>query len=101
MWADAVVQWPDYSVEGASGSIESMILVYSYFGGVYVKADDRRSEGRPVYVEQNKYDRTPFDETGFGDVLDPIVPAEIKYCGGRWIFTHKFIRKSARQEASI
>ena len=101
VWADALVQWPDYSVEGVPGSIDTMVLVYSYFDGVYVKADGRGSEGRPVYVEQNKYDHAPYDEMGFGTVRDPIVPAEFKYCGGRWIFTHKFIRKSASEEASV
>jgi hypothetical protein len=100
IWTDAVVQWPDYSVAHTPGSIETMILVYSYFNGVYAKADGQVSQGRPIYVEQNKYDRKPFTETGWLDKFDHIVPAEIKYCGGHWIFTHKFIRKSLRQEAS-
>ena len=100
IWTDAVVQWPDNSVEHIPGSIEEMILVYSYFNGVYAKADGQVSQGRPIYVEQNKHDREPFTETGFDNVRDQKIPLEIKYCGGHWIFTHKFIRKSSSQEAS-
>ena len=66
---------------------------------VYAKDDSRTSEGRPIYVEQSKSDLTPFDSEAtlhptYNFTMDPIMPAEIKYCDGHWIFTHEYIRKS-------
>ena len=92
IWTDAIVQWPEDSV------VQVMILVYSYFNGVYMKADGQVSQRWPIYVEQNKYDQKPFTETGFDIGHDQIVPAEIKYCGGHWIFTHKFNQKLRQLE---
>jgi len=60
------------------------------------------SEQRPIYVEQTKSDRTPFDTEvpKFNTSVfpyfeqDPIKPAEFRYCGGRWMLVHDYIKKS-------
>ena len=79
---------------------EEMFLVYSYFNGQYAFQGET-NEGRPVYVEQkkiggrNSFDLDPSPVGGPSNVsVDPIVPAEIRYCNGRWIFTHRDLRKS-------
>ena len=100
VWRDAIVKWPH-------GTYEELVLVYSSFNGVYAKDDGRTHEGRPVYVEQKKFDRTPFDAkapsydpySGTEINIDPIKPAEIKYCGGRWVLTHDYIVKSKKEKA--
>jgi len=98
VWEKAYVQWPESSSMFTPGSIEERVLVYSFFNGVYAKSN-RFSEGRPIYVEQNKSDRTPFDASApfdpvvHGD-MDPIMPAEFRFCDGSWIFFHEYISKS-------
>lgn len=107
VWREAVFKWPDDSVNYPAGLYEEMILVYSYFNGVYAKDDSRTYEGRPVYIEQNKFDRTPFDAkaplydpySGTESNIDAIKPAEIRYCGGHWILTHDYIVKSKKGKA--
>ncbi|KAL7483355.1 hypothetical protein ACHAW6_009005 [Cyclotella cf. meneghiniana] len=66
------------------------MLVYSFFNGVYQQKGTQ--DGRPVYIEQNKFDNTPYHDK---------VPAEIKYCKKlqAWVFTHKDIRKSTSDES--
>ena len=83
-----------------------MMLLYSWFNGVYVIDGSRTNEGRPIYVEQKKTDGTPFDGNSpvhkvYNVTINRITPAEIKYCGGHWIFTHEYISKSRVQEVSI
>ena len=76
--------WQDSIVLNATGGIERMDLIYSYFNGVYVK--NGTWDGRPLYTEQNKYDDTAFQvKTG----------AMIKYCDSEraWVFMHPYIRK--------
>lgn len=76
---------------------------------MFEKEEGRVHEGRPVYVEMKKSDRTPFDATApdydpydiGSPKVDRIVPAEIKYCNGRWVFSHPYIRKSRRDLVSI
>ena len=83
------MQWPEDFTKYQWGPIEEKILIYSYFSGVYVKHSSRTHEGRPIYVEQKKTDRSqpsPFDtDAPFNSISnydeDPVVPAEIKYCG--------------------
>ena len=60
------------------------------------------SEGRPIYIEQNKHDLTGFDKTApVVDISvppyvqpDPVKPAEFRYCRGRWMLVHDDIRKT-------
>lgn len=110
MWKDAIVQWPSFSRQYPPRSIEEMVLVYSYFSGSFEKDPGRTHEGRPVYVEMKKSsDRTPFDDLtpqynpydpGSIVHIDSIMPATIKYCGGHWIFTHDYIRKTMKDTVS-
>lgn len=87
------------------GTEQDLVLVYSYFNGVYVKDESRTSEGRPVYVEMKKTDWTSFDlespvnPYGYQERL--IKPAEIKYCNGHWIFSHDHIEKSNNKNKVI
>jgi len=78
VWEDSVVQVP-------GKDIEKMVLIYPYFNGHY-NQDGSSHDGRPVYVEQNKFDGTEFSTK---------VPAQIKYCKSirAWVFTHEYIRK--------
>ncbi len=62
--------WEDAIILTAEGNIESSVLVFSYFNGVYKKSDEMHNR-RPVYVEQSKFDGTHYNTT---------IPAEIKYC---------------------
>ena len=76
--------WQNSIVLNATGGIDRMDLIYSYFNGVYVK--NGTFDGRPLYTEQNKYDDTQFKvKTG----------AMIKYCESEraWVFMHPYIRK--------
>lgn len=90
--------WDEARVKRPDGTEQDLVLVYSYFNGVYVKDESRTSEGRPVYVEMKKTDWTSFDlespvnPYGYQERL--IKPAEIKYCNGHWIFSHDHIEKS-------
>mmetsp|Transcript_8257 Transcript_8257/g.17580 ORF Transcript_8257/g.17580 Transcript_8257/m.17580 type:complete len:512 (+) Transcript_8257:1-1536(+) len=83
IWEDAIILTPE-------GKIENSVLVFSYFDGVYKKSGEMHNR-RPVYVEQNKFDGTPFNTT---------IPAEIKYCESEqaWVFMHKNIRKSRKKD---
>jgi len=66
-------------------------------------------KGRPVYIEQKKSDRSPFDKATPNynpyhpgrNTIDSIKPAEIKFCGGRWVFSHEYIRKSKKDKVRI
>ena len=82
---------------------EHEVLVYSYFNGIYVQGGT--NQGRPIYIEQQKSGGTPFDTMAPFDApwgpIDPIVPAKIMYCRGRWIFTHDFIRKSNSKKVTF
>ena len=107
MWEEAYVKWPEDSVQLGlvPGTVKEMMLVYSWFNGVYVIDGSRTNEGRPIYVEQKKTDGTPFDGDSpfsktFNTPMNRIVPAEIKYCDGHWVFTHEYISKSRAEEVS-
>ncbi|KAL7533329.1 hypothetical protein ACHAXR_009453 [Thalassiosira sp. AJA248-18] len=110
VWQDSIVQRPSYSKQYPPGWVEEMVLAYSYFDGVYVKDPSRSHEGRPVYIEQKKSDRTAFDITtplynpyspGGSNNIDTIMPAEIKYCGGYWTFSHDYILKSRKEKVKF
>jgi len=91
-----------------NGRKKKMTLVYAHFTGEYEMDDDHISftEGRPVYVERNKVSGSPYKSTGptlpqeWPLVSEDFIiePAEIRYCGKRWIFTHKQILKSNMHE---
>jgi len=105
VWEEAYVKWPEDSVQLGlvPGTVKEMMLVYSWFNGVYVIDGSRTNEGRPIYVEQKKTDGTPFDGDSpfsktFNTPMNRIVPAEIKYCDGHWVFTHEYISKSRVEE---
>lgn len=67
------------------GKEDRMVLVYSYFNGLYEKVG--MHDRRPLYRERRKSDGGPF-QTKIG--------AEIKYCESEnaWVFTHEMIRKT-------
>ncbi|KAL7461130.1 hypothetical protein ACHAXS_001558, partial [Conticribra weissflogii] len=44
--------WEKAVVKQVDGSLKQMVLVYSFFNGVYVASSNLTSGGRPVYVEQ-------------------------------------------------
>jgi hypothetical protein len=103
VWQEAYVVHPANSVQHPPGTIEVRNLVFSNFNGVY-KMDEtgRTSEGRPIYVEQSKADglsqfdtSVPTFDTSFQPYtqMDPIKPAEIIYCNGRWLLVHDYIIK--------
>lgn len=105
IWPKAIVMWPQDSLQYPPELVERMVLAYDYFDGVYVKDGSRTMNGRPVYIEMKKSDRTPFDSVapkmnpyhvdGSQEyAIDPIKPATIKYCEGRWILSHEYIMKS-------
>mmetsp|Transcript_37962 Transcript_37962/g.79512 ORF Transcript_37962/g.79512 Transcript_37962/m.79512 type:complete len:496 (+) Transcript_37962:298-1785(+) len=85
VWADALKLSPE-------GGYNEVTLAFSTFNGVYENV--RLEQGRPVYQEMKKFDRTPFD--------DWVIPAEIKYSKklGAWIFNHPGIVKKATQDES-
>ena len=78
--------WDDAIVTNSTGGEERMTLMFAYFNGVYVKNGTR--DGRPVYVEQNKYLSEPYKKK---------IPAQIRYCKSEraWVFMHSNIRKSS------
>ena len=83
--------WQDAIVFNATGWVERLDLIYSYFSGVYVL--NGTSSGRPVYTEQNKFDQTPYKEkTG----------AVIKYCHseGAWVLMHDHVRRDLNTDNS-
>ena len=107
MWEEAYVKWPEDSVQPGKepGTVREMMLLYTWFNGVYVIDGSRTNEGRPIYVEQKKTDGTPFDGNSplnkdYNMTINRITPAEIKYCDGHWVFTHEHISKSRVQEVS-
>ncbi len=65
--------WEKAVVKQVDGSLKQMVLVYSFFNGVYVASSNLTSGGRPVYVEQRKSNKTPYN-------VNKVVPAQIKYC---------------------
>ena len=74
---------PSWLQTSPPGEVEQWTLVYSYFNGVYEMTDIQN--GRPIYTERRKFDRTPFEQK---------VPAVIKYCNeGYWVFTHEDISR--------
>jgi len=111
IWRDAIVEWPESSSQHPGLIDDSMVLVYGYFNGEYAKDPHRTHGGRPVYIEQKKSDRSPFDETSplynpyhsyeGSPGLDVVKPTEIKYCGGRWVFSHEYIKKSPRNKVDV
>ncbi|KAL7533728.1 hypothetical protein ACHAXR_006358 [Thalassiosira sp. AJA248-18] len=109
VWQDAIVQWPSHSNQYPPGLTKEMVLAYSYFDGVYVKDPSRSNGGRPIYIEQKKSNRAAFDETTpvydpyhpGNSSIDRIMPAEIKYCGGHWMFSHDYIRKSRKDKVNL
>ena len=92
LWENGVVRLP-------GGGYEEMILNYPYFNGVY------RQEGshdrRPVYVEQNKFDGTPFDTEAPLPELQVKLGAKFMYCESlkAWVFTHEYVRKSKHDDS--
>ena len=111
VWQEAYVVHPANSVQYPPGKIEVKNLVFSNFNGVY-KMDEtgRTSEGRPIYVEQSKADSlSPFDTlvpTFDTSVMpyeqkDPIKPAEIIYCNGRWLLVHEYIIKHEKVSGNV
>ncbi|KAL7548821.1 hypothetical protein ACHAWF_012095 [Thalassiosira exigua] len=89
IWARAWVKipsWlPEYLQTSPVGEYEPWTLVYSYFNGVFEK-EDELLDGRPVYKERRKSDRSPFEQK---------VPAAIRYCADikAWVFTHESISR--------
>ena len=75
----------DGAIVKVNGISESRTLLYSSFNGVYKK--DRKHDGYPRYVEQNKENGEPFTLT---------IGAVIIYCRDleSWVFTHQDIYKS-------
>lgn len=106
IYRDAIIKWPDSSVQYAPGSFDKMVLAYSYFNGVYMKDLNKTNDGRPIYFELKKSDRTPFDDQGpsYNPYnlgwwrFDAVRPAQFMYCDGRWIFTHPYVFKSRNEE---
>jgi len=94
VWEKSLVQMP-------GEEMKEMALVYPYFNGIY-NQDGTSNDGRPVYVEQNKFDGTSFDtaspDTGNMSVK---IPAKIQYCKSirAWVFLHEYIRKSTRDDS--
>ena len=112
IWRKAIVMWPQDSLQYPPGLVERMVLAYDYFDGVYVKDGSRTVNGRPVYIEMKKSDRTSFDSVapkmnpyhvdGSQEyAIDPVKPATIKYCEGRWILSHDYILKSIDETVSM
>ncbi len=93
LWEDGIVNWPDGRYE------EGMILNYPYFNGVYRQVDERRDR-RPVYVEQKKFDGTPFDLESPAEGFTVKLGAKFMYCKSlkAWVFTHEYIRKSKHDD---
>lgn len=95
VWEESIVQFP------GGGGTEEMVLIYPYFNGVY-NQDGTGHDGRPVYVEQNKFDSAPFDTTSPDPEGIPVkIPARIQYCKSirAWAFLHENIRKSTRDDS--
>jgi hypothetical protein len=93
VWEEAIVKLPD-------GGYKEMILNYPYFNGVY-RQDGSRHDRRPVYVEQKKFDGTPFDTEAPGEGFTLKVGAKFMYCKSlkAWVFTHEYIRKSKHDDS--
>ncbi len=111
VWQEAYVVQPANSVQHPPGTIEVRNLVFSNFNGVY-KMDEtgRTSEGRPIYVEQSKADglsqfdtSVPTFDTSVQPYtqMDPIKPAEIIYCNGRWLLVHDYIKKHEKVSGNV
>ena len=85
IWQDSLV------FNSTTGEMTKQNLIYSYFNGVYIK--NGTVNGRPIYVEQNKFDDTPFIQKK---------GALIKYCKEEraWVFMHENIRKDENTKDS-
>mmetsp|Transcript_21329 Transcript_21329/g.32560 ORF Transcript_21329/g.32560 Transcript_21329/m.32560 type:complete len:501 (-) Transcript_21329:217-1719(-) len=95
VWEESVVKMPGQESK-------AMVLVYPYFNGSY-NQDGTSHDGRPVYVEQKKFDGTPFDTTSPDPVnISVKIPARIQYCKSirAWVFMHEYVRKSPHHEDS-
>lgn len=93
--------WEESIVKVPGKDIEEMVLIYPYFNGVY-NQNGRSNDNRPIYVEQNKFDNTPFDAISIDSQIIPVkIPAEIKYCKSlrAWVFMHEHIRKSTHDDS--
>lgn len=93
--------WEESIVKVPGKGIEKMVLIYSYFNGVY-NQNGSSNDNRPIYVEQNKFDNTPFDAISIDPEIIPVkIPAEIKYCKSirAWVFMHEHIRKSTHDDS--
>lgn len=78
---------PTWLETSPPGQFERWTLVYAFFNGVYEK--EGFHDGRPIYRERRKFDRTPFN-------VDNEFPATIKYCSEirAWVFTHSHIYRT-------
>ncbi len=95
VWEESIVRIPGKDVE------EKMMLIYPYFNGVY-NQNGSSHDNRPIYVEQNKFDNTPFDTISIDPENLPVkTPAEIKYCKSirAWVFMHEYITKSTHDDS--
>jgi hypothetical protein len=110
------VMWEHALVKHAGGELETKLLMYSHFNGVYEedgKNIDAISntydhllnitasilyeglfDGRPRYVERNKV---------HGDPYDRVIPAEIVFCNEvqAWVFRHEDIRTSIDEDNEV
>jgi len=99
IWQETVIKLPDDMISPIM--YEDMPLVYSFFSGVYTQ-DGTSHDGRPVYVEMNKFDNAPFDASSPDPWSIPVkVAAKLQYCKDirAWAFTHEYIRKSRRDDS--
>lgn len=78
--------WREAIVDNSSTGTIKRNLIFSYFNGVYKRTDGFSKDGRPVYIEQNKFTGAPYKYT---------VPGEIRYCSSEeaWVFVHPNISK--------
>ncbi len=93
VWEEGIVRIPGKETQ-------KMVLIYPYFNGVY-EQDGTSHDGRPVYVERNKFDSTPFHTTSPNPLIKVKIPAKIQYCKSirAWVFMHEYIRKSDRDDS--
>ncbi|KAL7537688.1 hypothetical protein ACHAXR_008009, partial [Thalassiosira sp. AJA248-18] len=84
--------WEHAWVKGPSGREKNMVLVYSFFNGVYEQVGIHAN--RPLYREMKKSEDSHFET--------PIIGAEIKYCEeeNAWVFSHSQIKKTKGSDES-
>ncbi|KAL7487697.1 hypothetical protein ACHAW6_013274 [Cyclotella cf. meneghiniana] len=82
IWEDAIVK--------TQNGYNKTTLLYSFFNGVYEQSGSQ--DGRPVYVERNKFNNAPYISK---------VGAQVKYCRTlqAWVFTHENIQKSTSDKS--